>query len=70
MAKIIKPIWDHYKTHRIWKPTDMLGNHYHLQNLQINCSAMQILINKIKNTNETFLFTYRGTPSDSWVKIF
>ena len=68
--QIIKPIWDHYKTHRIWKPTDVLGNHYHLPNLQINCSAMQILINKIKNTNETFLFTYRGTPSDSWVKKF
>jgi len=31
---------------------------------------MQTLLNKIKNTNETFLFTYRGTPSDSWVKKF
>jgi hypothetical protein len=31
---------------------------------------MQTLLEKIKNTNETFLFTYRGTPSDSWVKKF
>jgi hypothetical protein len=31
---------------------------------------MQTLLEKIKNTDETFLFTYRGTPSDSWVKKF
>ena len=27
-------------------------------------------LDKIKNTEETFLFTYRGTPSDGWVKTF
>ena len=31
---------------------------------------MTALLDKIKHTNETFLFTYRGTPSDSWVKKF
>jgi hypothetical protein len=31
---------------------------------------MQTLLEKIKNTDETFLFTYRGTPSDSWVRKF
>ena len=31
---------------------------------------MEILLDKIRNTNETFLFTYRQTPSDSWVKKF
>ena len=34
------------------------------------CSAMEILLDKIRNTNETFLFTYRQTPSDSWIKKF
>ena len=69
--QIIKPIWDHYGYQRIWKPAEgIIGNHYYLPSLQTNCSAMQILLEKIKNTNETFLFTYRGTPSDSWVKKF
>jgi len=68
--KIIKPIWDYYDTHRIWKPTDVIGNHYHLPNLRNRCSSMDLLLNKIKNSEETFLFTYRGTPSDGWVKTF
>jgi len=68
--KIIKPIWDYYGTHRIWKPTDVVGNHYHLPSLKNRCSSMDLLLDKIKNTEETFLFTYRGTPSDGWVKTF
>ena len=69
--QIIKPIWDYYGYQRIWKPAEgIIGKHYHLPSLQTNCSAMQTLLEKIKNTNETFLFTYRGTPSDSWVKKF
>jgi len=67
---IIKPIWDHYGTHRIWKPTDIKGNYYHLPNLKNNCSAMETLLDKIKNTTETFLFTYRQKPSDAWIKNF
>ena len=67
---IIAPIWNHYGTHRTWKATDIIGNHYHLSNLQKNCTNMETLLNKIKNTKETFLFTYRQTPSDSWVKNF
>ena len=68
--KIIKPIWENYGYERTWKPTDVIGNHYHLPSLNKRCSAMEILINKIRNTNESFLFTYRGTPSDTWVKKF
>ena len=48
--KIIAPIWHHYGTHRVWKATDIIGNHYHLPNLQKNCSAMETLLDKIKNT--------------------
>jgi len=31
---------------------------------------MKTLLDKIKNTKETFLFTYRQKPSDAWVKKF
>ena len=68
--KIIEPIWNYYGTHRVWKPTDYEGNHYYLPNLITSCTAMKILLDKIKNTNETFLFTYRQKPSDAWVKKF
>ena len=68
--RIIRPIWDYYGYERAWKPTDIIGNHYHLPSLDKRCSAMTALLDKIKHTNETFLFTYRGTPSDSWVKKF
>jgi len=68
--RIIRPIWDYYGYERTWKPTDVIGNHYHLPSLNKRCSAMTALLDKIKHTNETFLFTYRGTPSDSWVKKF
>ena len=68
--RIIRPIWDYYGYERAWKPTDITGNHYHLPSLDKSCSAMTALLDKIKHTNETFLFTYRGTPSDSWVKKF
>jgi len=68
--RIIKPIWDHYGYARTWRSTDVTGNHYYLPSLDKRCSAMTALLEKIKHTDETFLFTYRGTPSDSWVKNF
>jgi len=67
---IIKPVWDYYGYDRIWRSTDVVGNHYYLPSLNKRCSAMMTLLDKIKYTDETFLFTYRGTPSDSWVKKF
>ena len=77
----IKPIWDHYGYERIWRPANypkghvneglpIIGNHYHLPSLRRESTAMQALLDKIENTKETFLFTYRGTPSDNWVKTF
>ena len=68
--RIINPIWDYYGYERTWKPTDVVGNHYQLPSLYKRSSAMETLLDKINNTNETFLFTYRGQPSDSWVKKF
>ena len=68
--KTIKPIWDYYGTHRIWKPTEHIGKHYHLSNLHGESTALKELLNKIQNTKETFLFTYRQKPCDSWIKKF
>tara|TARA_R100001591_G_scaffold66419_1_gene75744 strand:+ start:371 stop:1945 length:1575 start_codon:yes stop_codon:yes gene_type:complete len=69
--EIIKPIWDHYGYSRVWKPVEnIIGNHYYLPSLTTNCSAMETLLDKIKNTKETFLFTYRGVPSGKWVRSF
>jgi|TARA_R110002020_G_scaffold90289_1_gene219820 superfamily I DNA/RNA helicase len=68
--EIIKPIWDYYGTHRIWKPTDIVGKHHKLASLSRDCSSLQLLINKIKNTKETFLFTYRQKPVDAWIRKF
>ena len=31
---------------------------------------MDVLLDKIKNTDETFLFTYRGNPTDTHVSEF
>ena len=67
---IIKPIWDYYGTHRIWKPTVHDGNEYYLPSLEIESSNLKKLLHKIKTTNQTFLFTYRQKPSDAWVKKF
>jgi hypothetical protein len=68
---IIKPIWDHYGYDRVWKPVEgIVGNHYYLPSLKTKSSAMEKLLDKIKNTKETFLFTFRGNPSDTWVKEF
>jgi len=39
------------------------GNKYYLNDLR-GCKNLSILLNKIKNTNQTFLFCYRGKPSD------
>jgi len=68
--RIIAPIWNYYKTHRVWKSTIYSGNHYHLPNLINKCSAAEELLKKIRNTNQTFLFTYRQKPSDTWLKKF
>jgi hypothetical protein len=45
------------------------GNPYYLSNFE-GSSHLDILLDKIKNTNQTFLFTYRGKPSDTRVTKF
>jgi len=35
-----------------------------------DCKATEILLDKIKNTEQTFLFTFRGKPSDDHIKSF
>jgi hypothetical protein len=45
------------------------GNGYYLANFE-GSSHLDILLDKIKNTNQTFLFTYRGTPGDIRCKKF
>ena len=69
--KIIEPIWNFYGYDRVWKPAEgIIGEDYYLPDLHTDCSAREALLNKIKNTDETFLFTYRGNPSGKWVRSF
>jgi len=80
--KIIMPIWDKWNSHRVWTPAKytekhnmghigevIKGNGYYLSNFE-GSSHLDILLDKIKNTNQTFLFTYRGTPGDIRCKKF
>ena len=80
--EIIMPIWNKWNSHRVWTPAKytekhnmghigevIKGNGYYLSNLE-GSSHLDILLNKIKNTNQTFLFTYRGTPGDIRCKKF
>jgi len=69
--KIIMPIWDKWNSHRVWTPAKytkehgmghvgevIKGNGYYLSNFE-GSSHLDILLNKIRNTDQTFLFTYR-----------
>jgi len=80
--EIILDIWNHYGSHRVWTPARytekhnmghigevIKGNGYYLANFE-GSSHLDILLDKIKNTNQTFLFTYRGTPGDTRCKRF
>ncbi len=75
--KIIQPIWTQYGYSRVWTPAlyterhnrgnigeIIKGNGFRLPSLEYGSSHLEKLFDKIKNTNETFLFTYRGNPSD------
>jgi hypothetical protein len=80
--EIIMPIWDKWNSHRVWTPAKYTKKHgmghigevikghgYYLSNFE-GSSHLDILLDKIKNTNQTFLFTYRGTPGDIRCKKF
>ena len=81
--KVIKPVWDKWNSHRVWTPAKYRKEHgvghigetikgmgYYLPYLERGSTHLDILLNKIKNTTQTFLFTYRGTPGDTRVTKF
>ena len=67
--KIIKPIWDHYGYERTWLPTDVEGSVQILQNLDLS-DGLDNLIQKIKKSDQSFLFTYRTEKSKQWIIPF
>ena len=69
---IIAPVWKEYGRYseRTWTPTDVVGKSYYIPRLDQGCKSKDILINKILNTDETFLFTYRGNPTHKSINTF
>ena len=80
--EIIQPIWNKYGYERIWTPAVYTERHgkgkigetipgqgYYLPTLN-GSTHLDILLDKIHNTTETFLFTFRGTPSDVKIRRF
>ena len=67
--EVIKDIWDHYEYTRKWTPRTedgkvVEGKIYDLMNLSHDPN-LHILIDKLINTKETFIFTHRsGEPLD------
>ena len=66
---VIKPIWDEYHYTRTWRPREengqvVEGEIFNLMNLSQDPSLHE-LSNRLLNTKETFIFTYRGgEPED------
>ena len=67
--KIIKPIWDHYGYERAWYPTAEEGSVQILPDLNLS-KSLNNLMEKIKNSDESFLFTYRTEKSKQWIIPF
>ena len=69
---IIAPVWEKKGklSERTWTPTDVVGKSYYIPGLNQGCKAKDVLINKILNTDETFLFTYRGNPTHKDINEF
>ena len=63
--QIIKPVWEHYGYERLWRPREtkegeiVEGEIFEMSNLTQDPFAPD-LINRILNTKEQFVFTYRG----------
>ena len=81
--EVIMPVWIKWNSHRVWTPAKyqkkhglghigetIKGMNYYLPYLERGSTHLDILLNKIKNTTQTFLFTYRGTPGDTRVTKF
>ena len=55
---------------KIWTPVPgVIGNHYWIPDVDRPSKNFDILLDKIFNTKETFLFTYRGNPTDGHTDI-
>ena len=66
--EIIDPVWKRYKYERTWLPAKGIeGNKYYLTDFKPS-KNLDILINKMRNTKQSFLFSFRGTPSHTDVK--
>jgi superfamily I DNA/RNA helicase len=69
--EIIKPIWDHYGYTRVWKPAkNIIGEAYQIPSWDRPSYGLDKLLEKIETTKESFLFTYRGNPTDKKVRQF
>tara|TARA_R110000782_G_scaffold58558_2_gene122254 strand:- start:69 stop:1745 length:1677 start_codon:yes stop_codon:yes gene_type:complete len=74
--KIIQPIWKKFQYQRVWLPREELdkegkrngvvaeGEIYGLNNLKTS-PYLKILIQKLKSTKETFIFTHRAGKADN-----
>ena len=67
--KIIKPIWKYYGYERAWLPTDEEGSVQVIPDLFLS-KGLENLKEKIKNTDQSFLFTYRSEKSKQWLIPF
>ena len=68
--EIIDPVWKHYKYERMWLPAKGIeGNKYYLTDFEPS-KNLDILLDKMKNTKQSFLFSFRGTPSEKLVRNF
>ena len=80
--KIILPVWKKWGVYaeRVWTPAkenpndpnskEIIGKSYWIPSLGQSCIANDILIEKILNTDETFLFTYRGNPTHKHINEY
>ena len=80
--KIILPVWKKWGVYaeRVWTPAkenpndpnskEIIGKSYWIPSLGQSCIANDILIEKILNTGETFLFTYRGNPTHKHINEY
>ncbi len=67
--EIIKPVWEKYGYTRVWEPTEVEGNVYRIPDLN-KSFGLSKLLEKIKNSDEQFLFTYRSLKSKEWLVPF
>ena len=68
---IIKPIWQHYNYSRVWKPKEengvvVEGEIFEMSDLAQDPFASE-LRNRILNTSEDFVFTYRGNEPTNMI---